>query len=219
MFRYVVLGLLRDGAPRHGYALMKRHRGQTGNQISTGNFYRELQHLAAEGLVRAVPRPEGADPRQAPYTITPTGLEAFDRWMAQPSGLGDLGSQDDQLSLRVPFLCVIAPETVRQLLRQWQDDLWLRAKTLERTREAALSETPQVGDGLAVRPLLLSRQIRQVAANVAFLEDFAQSFEVWQTNRQRRAAVPARAGQAKSAQPRSVAATPRTERHAVRDRT
>src|SRR5207302_10584200 len=57
MFQYLVLGLLRDGKPRHGYALMKDYRDRSGVQLSTGSFYRELQKLAAKGLVRTSANP------------------------------------------------------------------------------------------------------------------------------------------------------------------
>ena len=76
-FRYLVLGLLRHGEPRHGYALMKEYQEHTGLRLSTGNFYRELQRLSVEGLVRTASNPEGADPRRAPYRITEAGA-AFD---------------------------------------------------------------------------------------------------------------------------------------------
>jgi hypothetical protein len=78
MFRYLVLGLLRDGEPRHGYAVMKEYRERSGLQVNTGSFYRELQRLVAEGLVQTVANPTDADPRRAPYQITETGSACFD---------------------------------------------------------------------------------------------------------------------------------------------
>src|SRR5207245_824425 len=47
LYRYIVLGLLRDGAARHGYALMKDYRQRSGSQIGSGRFYGKLQRLAA----------------------------------------------------------------------------------------------------------------------------------------------------------------------------
>jgi DNA-binding PadR family transcriptional regulator len=82
VLRFVVLGLLRDGTPRHGYAVAKEYRKRSGLRINTGNFYRELQRLAAEGLVRPAANPPDADGRRAPYQITPNGEATFDQWLA-----------------------------------------------------------------------------------------------------------------------------------------
>src|SRR5262245_48366029 len=98
---------------------MKIYRDLTGSQVSTGNFYRELQRLAGEHLVLMVARSEGADSRQAPYAITQDGIALFDKWIAHPVGLADVGTQDDQLSARIPFLSTVDPEIARQLIRQW----------------------------------------------------------------------------------------------------
>ena len=103
MFRYMVLGLLRNGEKLHGYALMKEYRTRSGLQMSTGNFYRELQRLGAEGLVREVINPEGADPRRAPYEITEAGAAAFDAWLTGPNATA-LGQYDDELSTRALFV-------------------------------------------------------------------------------------------------------------------
>src|SRR5437773_2069439 len=79
-FRFLILGLLRDGAPRHGYAVAKAYKLRSGGKISTGNFYRELQRLVADGLACTASNPPGADPRRTPYAITTVGRATFDAW-------------------------------------------------------------------------------------------------------------------------------------------
>ena len=86
MFRYLVLGLLRNGDACHGYAVIKDYRKRTGQEASSGNFYRELQRLVGEGLVRTATNPPGADPRRAPYQITEAGSAVFDTWLFGSDG-------------------------------------------------------------------------------------------------------------------------------------
>ena len=84
MFRYLVLGLLRNGDARHGYAVIKDYRKRTGQEASSGNFYRELQRLVGEGLVRTATNPPGADPLHHEYaqgrTSKMTYTDADQNW-------------------------------------------------------------------------------------------------------------------------------------------
>ncbi len=179
MFRYLVLGLLRNGELQHGYALMKRYRLRSGLQLSTGNFYRELQRLVGEGLVRTVSNPSGADPRRAPYVITETGIIAFDAWLAGPSGAG-FARYEDELSSRAMFVADVEPPAARRLLAVWKEELWIRSKIIERAREAALAEQiaacDQAFNGLV---LLLTRNLKHVAADIEFIDEFGEAYDGW----------------------------------------
>ena len=73
MFRYLILGLLRGGTTHHGYGLVKEYRERSGADVSTGNFYRELQRMVLDGLIRATANPPGSDSRRTPYEITAVG--------------------------------------------------------------------------------------------------------------------------------------------------
>src|SRR5262245_42924949 len=99
MVRYVILGLLRDGCARHGYAIMKDYREGTGNVTSVGNIYRELHSLRDLGWVREGTNPEGSDARRLPYAITAAGASALHEWLAAPAG-PVLRSYGDTVSLR-----------------------------------------------------------------------------------------------------------------------
>jgi len=178
MFQYLVLGLLRDGKPRHGYALMKDYRDRSGVQLSTGSFYRELQKLAAKGLVRTSANPEGADPRRAPYEITPEGTAAFDGWLVAPARPNP-DDYEDELSCRALFVWQAGQAVVRAVLDRWQEALWISGKMLERAREGA---APPLGDPntpFGALALLLGRRLKHVAADLEFLQELRATYEQW----------------------------------------
>jgi DNA-binding PadR family transcriptional regulator len=179
MFRYLVLGLLRDGKSRHGYALMKEYRDRAGLQLSTGNFYRELQRLVAEGLVRTVDKPSDGDPRRAPYEITPAGSAAFDAWLTGPTGSG-LGRYEDELSSRALFLAAADPGVAQRLIESWKEELWIRSKMHERSRVALITRRPNgVRQPFDVLPFLLARNLKHLAADLEFLEEFRIAYGAW----------------------------------------
>jgi DNA-binding PadR family transcriptional regulator len=176
MFRYVVLGLLRHG-PGHGYALMKDLRRRSGWSANPGNFYRELQRLAAEGLLRVVANPVNADPRRSSYEITAAGEAAFDQWLSEPATAP--GLRMDPLAVRVLFLAATDPEAALIVLDQWQQDLWLRGKTVERARDNALRRAPGPdATALDALPLLLGRGMKLNAADLDFLAQLRVALEV-----------------------------------------
>ena len=180
MFRYVVLGLLQSGFPQHGYALMKEYRDRAGVQISTGNFYRDLQRLVRVGLVRTVARADDVDPRRAPYQITEAGRDAFRAWFTDLTQLALSNGPEDELSARVAFLGDVGPTDARAVLAHVEEQLWARAKALERARSAALAhDTGDPKRGLPVLALMLGRRLRRVAAELAFLDDVRCSYEEW----------------------------------------
>lgn len=179
MFRYVVLGLLRHG-PGHGYALMKEFRRRSGWSTNAGNFYRELQRLAGDGLLRVVANPADADPRRSSYEITAAGEAAFDQWLSEPASL--TGPRMDALALRALFLAEADPIAALAMLERWQQELWLHGKTVERTRDTALRRTAtSESKALDALPLLLGRAMKQNAADVDFLADFRAAYEAWQS--------------------------------------
>ena len=177
MFRYLVLGLLRAGESLHGYALMKAYRSRTGVQLSTGNFYRELQRLVAEGLVQTVTNPSEADPRRAPYQITEMGSAAFDAWLTGPTGPG-LGRYDDELSSRVLFLATADPMVAYKLIDGWKEELWLRSKIHERSRGALVTQPRDNAEpSFDALPFLLARSLKHLAADLEFLEEFRAAYD------------------------------------------
>ena len=168
MMRQVILGLLRDGGPHHGYELMIEHKRRSGEQINTGNFYRELSRLAADDLVQTGVNPPDADPRRIPYQITDKGCRVFDQWLVSSQGA------TDELPDRLLFLDRIPLDVRARLFDRWQEELWLRGKTLARAREDALA-VRACADSNSVYyllPALLLRRIAHITAELEFLKEF-----------------------------------------------
>jgi DNA-binding PadR family transcriptional regulator len=180
MLRYVTLGLLRDGEARHGYALMKAYRELSGIDIGPGSFYRELPRLVAEGLIRPAENPPDADERRVPYVITDEGAARFDAWFSSHPAEPATESYEDELAARVVFFERAAPEAARKIVSQWEDELWMRAKRLERAHGLALTKKdPSAPPTFPVRVLLLQRRLKHAAADLAFLKEVQSLFEEW----------------------------------------
>lgn len=179
MFRHVVLGLLQDGEPRHGYALMKRYRDRVGPRVNTGNFYRELQRLVEDGLVRSVDRRVDGDARQAPYAITEAGRNVFRDWFADMHQAAHESTRDDGLTERLAFLADVPPAEVHAMLERWQDALWTHAKVLERSRESAQAPLGGGRPEFAAFRLIIARRIRHVAAELVFVAELRESYVAW----------------------------------------
>ena len=178
MFRYLILGMLRGGARHHGYALVKGYRDRSGIEVSTGNFYRELQRLVVDGLIRSADNPPEADARRTPYEITPLGTTVFDEWLtADDAGAG--GCAEDELAARILFAEEADPATMLRVLDRLQENVWFYGKSLERARRQALAEAAAPGASAAfrARPLLQARRMKHVAADIEFLGEFRAAYQ------------------------------------------
>lgn len=165
MLAHLILGLLRNGEPRHGYQLVTQHRALTGAAISTGNVYRELARLAARELVFARADDAGGDGRRIPYQITEQGKELFDQWLLVPAKHGE------ELALWLIFMDRV-PRGVRdRILERARDMLWSQTKALERAREDALARHSGTRDRYHPLAVLLYRRLRQVTADLEFLNE------------------------------------------------
>jgi DNA-binding PadR family transcriptional regulator len=173
MFRHLVLGLLRDGEPRHGYELTTEYKGRTGVSISTGNFYRELQRLAADGLIETRVNPPEADGRRIPYQITDWGRKEFDQWLVGPS------SSDTELCERLLFIDRVPRDVLARIMEWWQDELWMRSKALARAREEALRQAQADTRRFNPLPVLLARRMKVIAAELEFIKEVRTEFDAW----------------------------------------
>lgn len=185
MLSHLILGFLRDGQARHGYELITEYKARSGNQVSAGNFYRELARLASERLVQTGVNPPDADARRIPYQITERGRQLFDEWVISPS------REDGDLSSWLLFIDRVPHETRDRLLDRWQDDLWLRSKALSRAREDALLLQGTRQEAARYNPLasLISRRLKQVTADLEFLKEFRSELLTWFAARQRSVAT------------------------------
>jgi DNA-binding PadR family transcriptional regulator len=184
MFRFLILGLLQR--PRlHGYALVKTYRERSGVEVSTGNFYRELQRLVLDGLIRSADNPPQADARRTPYEITSVGIEVFDEWFAARDAASAAASEDD-ISARALFMADADPAVVAALLEHMEENLWFAGKSLERVRQLLLHRQNDATQ-FDVLPLLLIRRLKRVAADLEFLQEFQSAYAEWLTSTQQQA--------------------------------
>jgi DNA-binding PadR family transcriptional regulator len=175
MLWHVILGLLRDGELHHGYELMTAFRVRSGGPASPGNFYRELGRLQAHGLVETALNPPDADARRIPYHITEKGRAGFDRWLlAPPMNEGDLAGW-------LLFVGRVPPRDRERLLDRWQEELWVRSQDVARQHRAAVDAAATAEASADYEPLrvLLSRQLKHLAADLAFLEDLRSDLKSW----------------------------------------
>ncbi len=182
MFRFLILGLLRPGRPMHGYALMKAYRERSGANVSSGNFYRELQRLIRDGLARAISNPGEADSRRMPYEITEHGVAVFDGWFTTEEAAAGSFSEDD-ISTRALFVPDLGPTAVKEVLQHLRENLWLWSKRLEHDRQRALLRAKKASPQsvLVVFPLLCSRRLKHVAADLEFIDTLQAEYERWAT--------------------------------------
>ncbi|HEY8517017.1 MAG TPA: PadR family transcriptional regulator [Candidatus Binatia bacterium] len=176
MFRFVVLGLLQQSGPGHGYALMKRYRDRAGVQISTGNFYRELQRLMSSGFVGFAAREPDADARRAPYEILDQGRDALVQWIGTPVAPAEAG--EDPISSRAMFLDCVPHDAALALIDDWKDALETTRAVLQREHDEACRKSAQ-SEGFTILPQLLARRLAHVTSDLAFLDQVRAVVDEW----------------------------------------
>jgi len=167
MLRYVLLALMSDGQPVHGYALMKAYEERSGIRLSIGNIYRELQGLVAAGLIAPAQNQPGADARRSPYAITEAGRTALNRWLSVPAE-GFVRESIDPLSYRLALLGDLDAQRVAGFLEDLHAELCSQARELERQQRIACTSRSDVR---SMRSMLLTRRARRLAADIELIED------------------------------------------------
>jgi len=198
MLRNVILALLADGKPAHGYALMKSYEERSGARLSIGNVYRELERLINEGMIVPGENPAGSDPRRLPYLINEIGRAALLEWLTSPAR-SFLKIIPDTLSYRLAILGDIDVQIAISFLEDLQGELWAEGKSLERERAIAAQQEKRSTRTLPTRSLLLSRQARHLAADIELIEEM-------------RSRLQARLGQAVAENPRAATSARKTGR-------
>jgi len=180
MLRSVLLALLADGKPAHGYALMKAYQERSGFRLSIGNVYRELQRLLADGLIVTAENPVGADPRRAPYTINDAGRETLAAFVSEPAR--ELAqSYPDPLSYHLAILGDVDPSQAEAFLNDLHDELWIEAKFIERERSSTSLKEKEGSRVLQMRTMLLGRQARRLAGDIELVEEMRTRLATWRT--------------------------------------
>jgi len=179
MLRYVMLAVIADGGPMHGYALMKAFAARSGVRLSIGNVYRELQRLRADGLIVPVSNPAGADPRRAPYAITEKGRAALGQWLATPAK-SFVHDSIDRLYYRLALLSDGDAERAGTFLSDLEAELSMHNRSAEQQRAAA-------GGMLSI---LLGRRTKHLAADIQMLGEIRAALSARPTRRAAKAAPP-----------------------------
>lgn len=80
-----ILGLL-ERQPSHGYDLKRDYDAyfSRGRQLPFGQVYATLARLARDGKAAAGEAEPGAGPERKRYTITETGRDEVETWLAEP---------------------------------------------------------------------------------------------------------------------------------------
>jgi len=175
MFRHVLLALMSNGVPMHGYAMMKALEARSGVKVSIGNVYRELQRLRAEALIVPVDNPPGADPRRVPYVITQEGRTALSKWLATPAR-SFVKDSADRLYFRLALLAEVGADHSTRFLDDLQAELAVQARSTERERALAKNGSPML-------PILLGRRARHLAADLQLLDEIRSALSIVATRR------------------------------------
>jgi DNA-binding PadR family transcriptional regulator len=163
MLRYVLLAVIAEGGPLHGYALMKAFAARCGIRLSIGNVYRELHRLRSDGHVQVAEKAYGADPRQAPYAITDTGRAALAGCLAMPAE-SFVRESVDPLYCRLALLAYCDAAQATRLL----DDL---ATELEQQTRMSERRSLTADGGSSVSQVLARRRTRRFAADLDMIAD------------------------------------------------
>jgi hypothetical protein len=128
--------------------------------------------MVSLGLIVPDANPPEADSRRIPYRITKSGCREFDEWLLKP------GPPDAGLGNWLIFADMLLPEHRLRLLDEMREQLWLENKTVATARERVLSR----GRRLLVRAyrpsaFLMLRRIKQIAAELEFLQELRQELE------------------------------------------
>jgi DNA-binding PadR family transcriptional regulator len=177
MLWHVILGLLRDGRQHHGYELMTAYRVRSGTPATPGNFYRELARLERHGYVETGVNPPEVDGRRIPYHLTERGRGAFDRWLRTPP------LTDGELAGWLLFAGRLASVDRERVLDSWEQQLWLRSQELSRQHREAVEAVASSDPEYRSLRVLLSRQLKHVAADLAFLEELRADIKTWLARR------------------------------------
>jgi DNA-binding PadR family transcriptional regulator len=168
---HLILGLLRDGTPRHGYDLISKYRDLSGSAANPGNFYRELRGLVDGKYLTPESVAPGEDQRRIPYRITELGRTEFDRWLCAPI------TPQEELSSWLLFADRVPASLLTDLLEATREQLWLQGKTLEHARATLLSRNRRDGTTYDPASHLILWQIKRVTADLEFLVEFRREID------------------------------------------
>jgi DNA-binding PadR family transcriptional regulator len=168
MLRYVLLAVIAESGPLHGYALMKAFAARSGIRLSVGNVYRELQRLRTDKHIEPVDNPGDADPRRVPYVITDAGRAALASWFSAPAQ-SFLREPVDPLYCRLALLASGKATHAVNFLNDLEAELSQQRRRTERRRE-------MVRDASPLLQILIGRRARHLIADMEMIAEMRAAF-------------------------------------------
>lgn len=168
---YALLGLLRD-APSHGYALVAEFapNGRLGAilHLKMSQMYAYLHKLERQDwLVARDEPPEAGRPRRV-FSLTDTGKQSFDDWLAQPVS----ATRDVRLEflVKLAFALERDRELASRLVSSQREAIvaWLARL------EAHGSSTADAVEGLDARGVTLRHRVLQSRATLTWLDELRE---------------------------------------------
>jgi PadR family transcriptional regulator AphA len=136
--RHGILGLLNYG-PTGGYDTLKSFKGSLGNfwTAQPSQLYRELEKLAAAGLIRDAGKLQRGHLIKTVYEITESGRQELARWLAERPGELS-GVLKNAFLIKLFFQAVLGKEALREMLEVTKAHSQAKAEELRSTvRETA----------------------------------------------------------------------------------
>jgi DNA-binding PadR family transcriptional regulator len=143
---------------RHGYDLKRAYdqRFETGRELSFGTLYRALAHLVRDGQVSVVAIEPGAGPERKRYAITEAGVNALQRWLAEPE---DPHPHLQELLFLKVMLALISGRPAKAYLQAQQQHHLARMRELTTAR----------GQATATAALRLDYELFHIEADLRWL--------------------------------------------------
>lgn len=124
--RLLVLGVVRESGPVHGYDVRKTLVVRGWSSIAPGSIYNALKTLAQEGFLESVGTDrQGARPERTSFRITPAGEQEFTRLLEE--NLREARLPNHPVLAGLVFLPEMPPAEVATLLRTRAADLRTQA--------------------------------------------------------------------------------------------
>ncbi len=148
--------------PAHGYELksqLERIFGEAYPSPNIGQIYLTLQRLEKAGLVRGKDVVQAGRPNKRTYELTPSGREAVDAWLAEPS---------DRPRLRDDFFMKLVLSPLAEVTDRLE--LINRQRRHYLTQMRARSRLSAAGDDNPIGGLLVEGAMLHVQADLDWLE-------------------------------------------------
>ncbi len=153
---FVLLGFL-CRTPSHGYELHRRLVDQFGTvwHTSQSQTYNILKRLESQGFIRATAIEQEKLPDRQQLELTPSGVERFEAWLAQPTKPSVHAIRVEFIS-RLYFVQLYYPQRMEEMLHAQAEEVKAGLVHLKKLLEL-LPEGPNINRlGIELRLELLS---------------------------------------------------------------